>query len=506
MSTAITYHQATKYHPETIGQHAGLDWSSQPLPYKDYDCPEPVSLAPFLPFDPNPFTGAPASNEALVDDTGGIGLASLSRLIFFAYGITGVVPAQPRPLYLRAAPSAGGLYPAELYVLIRSWNGIASGLYGYDPRHHHLVPLWGGLELLDALDAACYNNAAVHAAPACLVLSGLFQRSSWRYGDRAYRRILLDTGHVIGNVALAAHALALRLHLTAAFCDERLNALLRLDSQVEGALAVLAINAGGSCERPAWSCLPSSVNATQSDGQLIERLHGDSVLPLERPALIARGEDQADDLEIRYGKRGGVALGIPSTRSPLSDQALTAILHRRSTREFRRASIALEQLARILAYGYYPERLGLGDQASLDHSLIMTFVAILAVDGIATGVYYFAPHSQELRLIKAECARDSVQFLCLGQELGGNAAAVIFHTTDLARAVKRQGERAYRYLHLDAGIIGERLDLAALAEGLGASGIGGFFDDHVTDLLGIPKEQAVVYITTIGVPAAAAAS
>jgi nitroreductase len=53
-------------------------------------------------------------------------------------------------------------------------------------------------------------------------------------------------------------------------------------------------------------------------------------------------------------------------------------------------------------------------------------------------------------------------------------------------------------------MIGERLDLAALAEGLGASGIGGFFDDHVTDLLGIPREQAVVYITTIGVPAAPA--
>jgi nitroreductase len=66
--------------------------------------------------------------------------------------------------------------------------------------------------------------------------------------------------------------------------------------------------------------------------------------------------------------------------------------------------------------------------------------------------------------------------------------------------VKRQGERAYRYLHLDAGMIGERLDLAALAEGLGASGIGGFFDDQVTDLLGIPREQAVIYITVIGTP------
>ena len=81
---------------------------------------------------------------------------------------------------------------------------------------------------------------------------------------------------------------------------------------------------------------------------------------------------------------------------------------------------------------------------------------------------------------------------------------MVFHTADLARAVRRQGERAYRYLHLDAGMLGQRLDLAALAEGLGASGIGGFFDDRVTDLLGIPAEQAVVYITTIGVPAAAA--
>jgi nitroreductase len=98
-----------------------------------------------------------------------------------------------------------------------------------------------------------------------------------------------------------------------------------------------------------------------------------------------------------------------------------------------------------------------------------------------------------------------VQYLCLGQELGGDAAAVVFHTADLARAVRRQGERAYRYLHLDAGMLGERLDLAALAEGLGASGIGGFFDDQVTELLGIPAEQAVVYITTIGVPANAPA-
>ncbi len=77
---------------------------------------------------------------------------------------------------------------------------------------------------------------------------------------------------------------------------------------------------------------------------------------------------------------------------------------------------------------------------------------------------------------------------------------VVFHTADLPDAVSCFGDRAYRHLHLDAGLIGERLDLASLAVGLGASGIGGFFDDQVTGLLGIPSEQAVVYITTIGVP------
>jgi SagB-type dehydrogenase family enzyme len=509
VSIAVTYHQATKYHPETIGQHAGLDWDQQPLAYKEYDCPAPVALAGFLPFDPNPFTGQPATLEAKLANDGEPSLAALSRLMFFSYGITGVVAAQPRPLFLRAAPSAGGLYPAELYVVSRSWPGLPPGLYGYDPRHHHLVPLWPGEDVADALGSACYDHAAVRAAPACLITTGVFRRSSWRYGERAYRRVLLDSGHLLANATLAASALGLRTALTAAFCDERLNTLLRVDGDEEGALAVVALNRTGPSERPSWSALPSAVvhettgEATEVEPPLLNALHHASVLPSERPVLIARGEDQADDLENRYGLRGGEPLAIPAKRSRLSDDPLAVILHRRSTRRFRRSTIAREQLARILAYAHDPAAMGLGEQPSLDRGLLMTFVAAMAVDGLANGVYYYAPHSHELRLLKTDCAREAVQFLCLGQELGGDAAVVVFHTADLSRAVRRQGDRAYRYLHLDAGMLGERLDLAALAEDLGASGIGGFFDDHVTDLLGIPKEQAVVYITTIGVPAQA---
>jgi SagB-type dehydrogenase family enzyme len=77
---------------------------------------------------------------------------------------------------------------------------------------------------------------------------------------------------------------------------------------------------------------------------------------------------------------------------------------------------------------------------------------------------------------------------------------VVFHTADLVQAVARYGDRVYRYLHLDSGHLAQRLNLAAVYLGLGVSGIGGFYDNEVNEVLGIPEDEAVVYITTLGRP------
>jgi nitroreductase len=66
--------------------------------------------------------------------------------------------------------------------------------------------------------------------------------------------------------------------------------------------------------------------------------------------------------------------------------------------------------------------------------------------------------------------------------------------------VEKYGDRAYRYLHLDAGHLGQRMNLGAIYLDVGVSGIGGFFDDQVNEVLGIPEDEAVLYITTLGVP------
>ena len=208
-ATALRYHEATKYTPATIGNHPPLDWSTQPTSIKTYSCDAPVRLAAFLPHDPNPFTGDQPG--ALAAASSGLSLAGLSRLIYATYGITGLIPQDARPTYLRAAPSAGGLYPAELYVVVRDssdlFPDLVPGLYGYHPLQHALVPLWEDAGAHQALVQACYGNAQVAAAPVVLVVSGVFERSRWRYQQRAYRRILLDSGHLIANALLVGPVL-----------------------------------------------------------------------------------------------------------------------------------------------------------------------------------------------------------------------------------------------------------------------------------------------------------
>ncbi len=495
MSTALVYHQATKYAPDTIGGHPGLDWASQPAQTKDYEPSRAVDLAAWLPFDPNPFTGEAAGPEALVAS---VGLAALSRLIYATYGITGIIHGD-RPTYLRAAPSAGGLYPAELYVVIRDFPTLAPGLYGYLPQRHALIPLWEDPTLADHLAQACYGSAAVAAAPFSLVVTGIFERSRWRYQERAYRRINLDTGHLLGNAQLAAHALGWRSHLTAAFADDALNTLLRVDPAEEGALAVLAINNPGSLERPAWAALPSPVGSSHPTLPLLDALHAAGRCPKERPRLPLLGDATAEALHLRHG--WATAEHLESTgQSPLSRDVLSAIADRRSTRAFSGAPMPREALARILAAAYAPERVGLGPAGHFALDQLMTFVAVRSVSGLEPGVYYLAPTGLELRLVRAGCDARALAFLGLGQDLCGLAAAVVLHAADLSAAVQRYGDRVYRLLHLDAGILGQRLNLAALAEGQGASGIGGFFDDKVSDMLGIPHDQAVVYLTVLGAP------
>ncbi|HEY9645459.1 MAG TPA: SagB/ThcOx family dehydrogenase [Chroococcidiopsis sp.] len=506
-SIAQHYHERTKYSAASIAQNASrIDPAKQPIPFKEYKIGTIYDLKPYL------------GSRANATDADEAKWRRLSRLFYCSYGLTlKLITGVGDAMYLRAAPSAGGLYPAEIYLISRGTPFLSAGLYHYQPQSHSLVQFWDS-HVWTTLQQACGWHSALDSTQLALVTTAVFFRSSWRYQDRAYRRILLDTGHLLGNVELAGAANDFRPHLIGGFCDQAVNGLLYLDPEKEGAIAVMALADLLDVQEnlPLFpTVLPSATqaeDATIPDGELLAVLHHATSIEPEQDigpssalALSAPEDDAIPTDKYNFP----FCLKVPTATAPLfwGDGLVgleNTILKRRSTREYTGASLSLEELKLLLDFTYQPQHYfeqGLDRTPDFfDLSLIQTFVVSSGVNDLEEGCYYYAPKAEELRQIRFKNFRDELHRLCLWQDLGRDAGAVLFHTADLKQAIAKYGDRAYRYLHMDAGHLGQRLNLAAIYLGLGVSGIGGFFDDEVNEVLGIPEDEAVLYITTLGRP------
>jgi SagB-type dehydrogenase family enzyme len=162
-------------------------------------------------------------------------LERLAPLLGSCYGVT-LPPSGDLPP-LRAAPSAGALYPLEIFVAARRVDGLDGGVYHYDPLQHVLR------RVADALEPTAISPHAdiVESAAAVLILSAVFWRSRFKYGLRAYRFTLLEAGHATQNALLAATALDLGSIVLGGFYDGRVDALLGLDGLNESSLVLICI-------------------------------------------------------------------------------------------------------------------------------------------------------------------------------------------------------------------------------------------------------------------------
>jgi SagB-type dehydrogenase family enzyme len=191
---------------------------------------------------------------------------------------------------------------------------------------------------------------------------------------------------------------------------------------------------------------------------------------------------------------GGIKLPLPTESSRSFGEVSRA---RRSALDFvGDGSMSLPQLSAILGTVVQPFS---ADFASA--RFVQLYVYAHRVDGLQPGIYRHWPETAELEQIRLGDQRIIAAGLSLGQELAGNASIAISMIADLDRATRSHGERGYRYAHFEAGAIGQRLYLAAETLGLGATGIGAFFDDEVHRYLGVePEHGQVVYHFAIGHP------
>jgi SagB-type dehydrogenase family enzyme len=249
---ARSYHERTKHSWRSVRSQTGpLDWANQPLPFKVYPTLQPIPLPVDLPERELPAARGlvgPASEAG-----GPLDLRELARLLFFSCGVTRPLRRGGRWLHFRAAPSAGALYPVEVYVVCADLPALAAGVYHFAPAEFALRRLRAGDFRSALADAAAQPVAG--QAPATLVLTGIPWRTTWKYRARGYRHLYWDAGAILANVLALAEAAATPARVLAGFADAAVARLLDLGDPDELPLTVVPLGTAGPHRRRArrWS-------------------------------------------------------------------------------------------------------------------------------------------------------------------------------------------------------------------------------------------------------------
>jgi SagB-type dehydrogenase family enzyme len=162
-------------------------------------------------------------------------LTEISQLLWSAQGVT-------HAKGFRTAPSAGALYPLELFLVAGNVDGLATGVYRYDPRRHELHRKSTG-DRRAALAAAALDQDWIAEAPSILVIGAVYERTESKYRARAARYVHMEVGHAVQNVYLQSEALGLGTCIVGGFDDARVRASLDLPPAV-APLGIMPIGRG----------------------------------------------------------------------------------------------------------------------------------------------------------------------------------------------------------------------------------------------------------------------
>ena len=163
----------------------------------------------------------------------------LSTLLHHAYGMMRDNHFAPFPPRTRAVPSAGALYPLEIYVH-GAVTGLGAGLYHYSPTRSALHQL-DERDLSTQIAAATLYPSYVAGASLIVFVTAMFERSTWKYGDRGYRYALLEAGHLVQNLDLVATALGFASFNLGGYCDREIDDILQIDGITHSTVYMVCI-------------------------------------------------------------------------------------------------------------------------------------------------------------------------------------------------------------------------------------------------------------------------
>jgi SagB-type dehydrogenase family enzyme len=493
--SASHYHRLTAYDRFRMTPHR-LDWAGQPRQYKTYPDLPAVVLPEIDSLYPEAWekisAGVSGDASARPPD-----LAELSKIFYLANGLTGRSRQQNGYFYYRSPPSAGALYPNELYL---AWFGSAdleAGLYHYEPYQRRLSRLRDGN--LQALLPESADNS-----PGVILVSGIFFRSAWKYRKRAYRYVLLDGGHLIESIRLALIAAGRPGLIFHDFDDARYNRLLGVDPDREVCLAGIRI--GGQCPAasPPVTVIPDLPPAMAAASRVSDREVVYEEINQEHRAGETDRPSPADMPGISAGDLGLSTVAWQPFQCAFTDDNnlikfdySQTVLRRRSRRNFIPAPVSRTQFSCLLEM-ISRACLTAEQESPAASKIIQTGFLCWNVDNMTPGFYLLDPSARKIGQVSGADLMPGMTAACLDQEWLKNAAAHFLFMTDLEALDRDRGARGYRYAMMTAGRLGHMLYLAATAMGLGCCGIGAFYDNEAEQLLGLNEASALLYLVAVG--------
>lgn len=498
IEAALAYHERTKHSFQSLRASVHrLDWENQPAPFKVYKGLETVPLPRDLGRRTVPALRAisPSHPPAIVESAPD--LYTLARLLFYSAGITKVINYPRGRMLFRAASCTGALYHIDVYVVCGDLPGLDAGLYHFGVHDFALHRLLRGDFRAEVAEAAA-GEEAVAKAPVTFIFASTFWRNAWKYRERTYRHCFWDSGTIIANFLAMASAEGLPARLVCGFVDDRVNALLGLNTQKENALALVPVGRAAKSPAPAPPLVPPALeteplSAAEVDYPAIREAHEASKLQSEEEVAAWRGALRRPPPDPPSGRL--FPLSDPATAD---DSIEEVVLRRGSTRRFSRDPLRLAELSAALrAIGPVDSDFSEPGAPLLNDA----YLIVNAVDGLPPGAYLYRPEERQMELLKEGYFRTEAGYLGLEQALPADAAANIYFLCDLGPVLERFGNRGYRVAQLEAAINGGRVYLAAYALRFGATGLT-FYDDDVTDFFSPSAAwKSVMFHMALGRPA-----
>ena len=523
------YHERTKHRPDRYAASLGyMDWATQPNPFRSYAGAEQIDL-------PHPAQRETPTYDALFSGSPAalpLGADMVARLFFHSLALSAWKQVPGGASWsLRVNPSSGNLHPTEAHLIAGPVPGLIDepGVFHYAPFHHRLerrcrlsADQWGSLT--DGMPDPCL----------LVVLTSIYWRESWKYGERAFRYCNHDVGHAIGALGVCARTLGWEPRVIDDLASEDLCRLTGIESQsgieAEHADCLLVLYPAEDANRERLEAVDRSPEQWQSrlpkaafsgEPNVLSHDHHDWPVIDEVSQAAERGwtkrqgpRQTAQDSEavpetlltdrglaaeqIVRQRRSAVAM---DGRTSLDRTSFYRILHRTLPGQFPLQALPWTPRVALGIFAHRVEELEPGlyllarsplQEGSLRASLKTDFEWERPMG---------CPESLGLYRLLAGKAYRAAALISCHQDIAGDGVFSLGMLAEFDPALEQEGPHFYPRLFWETGLIGQILYLEAEAAGVRGTGIGCFFDDIMHDLLGIGDGTwQSLYHFTIGGP------